>query len=187
MCLVDPNTLNKKVWSFFLNRGNWIGGRFTYESTIYLVFINRIPNFFQSNYLAQWLPTFGVHSFKAALHYSSTIAYRWALIVPHTSSFNWNDTLSPHYILPRPMAMTYFMERWTLGHPPYRICHWIVLIPTSSFLPFPGEASYTYFFRREVSASRILQVPVALFLEFFQKLFAVCKHPTKTFLGPGVK
>ena len=37
---------------------------------------------------------------------------------------------------------------------------------------FSGEASHTYFFRREVSASRILQVPDALFLGFFQKLFA---------------
>ena len=43
-----------------------------------------------------------------------------------------------------------------------------------SLLPFPGEASHTYFFRRKVSASRILQVPDALFLEFFQKLFAAC-------------
>jgi len=41
-------------------------------------------------------------------------------------------------------------------------------------MPFPGEASHTYFFRRKVSASRILQVPGALFLGFFQKLFAVC-------------
>jgi len=42
-----------------------------------------------------------------------------------------------------------------------------------SFMPaFSGEASHTYFFRREVSASRILQVPDALFLGFFQKLFA---------------
>ena len=66
------------------------------------------------------------------------------------------------------------MERWTALHPPWRICHRIVLIPTSSFMPFPGEASHTYFFRRKVSASRILQVPGALFLGFFQKLFAVC-------------
>jgi hypothetical protein len=46
-------------------------------------------------------------------------------------------------------------------------------------MPFPGEASHTYFFRRKVSASRILQVPGALFLGFFQKLFAVCAshHP----------
>jgi hypothetical protein len=48
----------------------------------------------------------------------------------------------------------------------------IVLVRPSSCLTFPDEASYTYFFRREVSASRILQVPDALFLGFFQKLFA---------------
>ena len=48
------------------------------------------------------------------------------------------------------------------------------LIPTSSLMTFPGEASHTYFFRRKVSASRILQVPDALFPELFQKLFAVC-------------
>ena len=41
-------------------------------------------------------------------------------------------------------------------------------------MPFLGEASHTYFFRRKVSASRILQVPGALILGFFQKLFAVC-------------
>ena len=39
---------------------------------------------------------------------------------------------------------------------------------------FSGRSEYNYFFRRKVSASRILQVPGALFLEFFQKLFAVC-------------
>ena len=37
-------------------------------------------------------------------------------------------------------------------------------------MTFPGEVT-TYFFRRKVSASRILQVPGALFLGFFQKLF----------------
>ena len=65
-------------------------------------------------------------------------------------------------------------KHWTDGHPPCRICHWIVLIPTSSLMTFPGEASHTYFFRRKVSASRILQVPGALFLEFYQILFAAC-------------
>ena len=50
------------------------------------------------------------------------------------------------------------------------------LIPTSSFMTFPGEASHTYFFRRKVllrakrqcraSANRILQAPGALFLGF---------------------
>ena len=62
-----------------------------------------------------------------------------------------------------------------------------ILIPTSSFMPFPDEASHTYFFRRKVSASRILQVPGALFLGFFQKLFAVCRASNKNFSGPGVK
>jgi len=33
-------------------------------------------------------------------------------------------------------------------------------------MTFPGEASHTYFFRRKVSASRILQVPGSLFPEF---------------------
>lgn len=46
-----------------------------------------------------------------SLHINHSLSM--ALIVPHTSSFNWNDTLSPHYILPRPMAMAYIMERWT--------------------------------------------------------------------------
>ena len=49
---------------------------------------------------------------------------------------------------------------------------------------FSGEASHTYFFRRKVSASRILQVPDALFLEFFQKLFAVCWAANKNFSWP---
>ena len=47
-----------------------------------------------------------------------------------------------------------------------------LFFPTSFMPAFSGEASHTYFFRREVSASRILQVPDALFLGFFQKLFA---------------
>jgi hypothetical protein len=54
-------------------------------------------------------------------------------------------------------------------------------------MTFPGEASHTYFYRRKVSASRILQVPGALFPEFFQKLFAVCRASNKNFSGPRVK
>ena len=61
----------------------------------------------------------------------------------------------------------------------------IVLCRPPSYLPFSGEASHTYFFRRKVSASRILQVPGALLPEFFQKLFAVCIQPIKTFLAQG--
>ena len=49
-------------------------------------------------------------------------------------------------------------------------------------LNFLNEASHSYFFQCKVSASRILQVPGALFPEFFQKLFPVCTHPIKTFL-----
>lgn len=51
-------------------------------------------------------------------------------------------------------------------------------------MTFPGEASHTYFFRRKVSASRILQVPGALFPEFFQKLFAVYRASNKNFSWP---
>ena len=57
----------------------------------------------------------------------------------------------------------------------------IVLVRLLSYLPFPVEASHTYFFRREVSASRILQVPDALFPGFFQKLFADGLAAGKTF------
>ena len=49
---------------------------------------------------------------------------------------------------------------------------------------FSGRSEYTYFFRRKVSASRILQVPAALFLELFQKLFAVCRASNKNFSWP---
>ena len=86
--------------------------------------------------------------------------------------YEWTQFL--RFVLLCPITMTYNMERWTALHPPWRICHWIVLILPSSFMPFPGEARHTYFFRRKVSASRILQVPGTLLLGFFQKLFAVC-------------
>ena len=56
--------------------------------------------------------------------------------------------------------------------------------PPSS-LSFPGEASHTYFFRREVSPSRILQVPDALFPGFFQKLFADGLASGKNFSLPN--
>jgi hypothetical protein len=59
-----------------------------------------------------------------------------------------------------------------------------ILIQTSSFMTFPGEASHADFFCRKVSASRILQVPGALFPEFFQKLFAVCRASNKNFSWP---
>ena len=49
-------------------------------------------------------------------------------------------------------------------------------------MTFPSEASHTYFFRRKVSASRILQVPGALFP--VQKLFAVCWASNKNFSRP---
>ena len=56
------------------------------------------------------------------------------------------------------------------------ILYWLSLrdcsCPTFFMPAFSCEASHTYFFRREVSASRILQVPDALFPGFFQKLFA---------------
>ena len=60
----------------------------------------------------------------------------------------------------------------------------IVLCRPPSYLPFSGEASHTYFFRRKVSASRILQVPGSLFPEFFQKLFAVCRASKKNCSWP---
>jgi len=47
--------------------------------------------------------------------------------------------------------------------------------------------SHTYFFRREVSASRILQVPDTLFPGFFQKLFADGLAAGKNFSSPRVK
>ena len=71
--------------------------------------------------------------------------------------------------------------RCTALHPPFRSCHGIVLPPTFFCLPFSGEASHTYFFRRKVSASRILQVPGALFLGLFQKLFAIGCTDDKNF------
>ena len=72
----------------------------------------------------------------------------------------------------------------TALHPPFRICHWIVTIFDFFIFDFSGRSEYTYFFRRKVSASRILQVPDALFLKFFQKLFAVCRASNKNFSWP---
>ena len=60
-----------------------------------------------------------------------------------------------------------------------------ILIPTYSLMTFSGETSHTYFFRRKVSASRILQVPGALFLEFFQNFLPSAGHPIKTFQAQG--
>ena len=54
------------------------------------------------------------------------------------------------------------------------------LFATSYF----GRSRHTYFFRRKVSASRIVSSTSALLPELFQKLFAVCSQPTKTFLLP---
>ena len=51
---------------------------------------------------------------------------------------------------------------------------------------FLGEAWHTYFFRRKFSPRRILQVPDALFLDFFQKLFSGLQS-IKTFLAQRVK
>ena len=54
------------------------------------------------------------------------------------------------------------------------------LFATSYF----GRSRHTYFFRRKVSASRIVSTTSTLLPELFQKLFAVCSQPTKTFLLP---
>ena len=91
--------------------------------------------------------------------------------------------LNPAKFVLHPITITYLIKRLTDLHPPFRICYRIVLIPTSSSMTFPGAVA-TYFFRRKVSASRILQVPAALFLEFFQKLFAVCRASNKNFSWP---
>lgn len=87
---------------------------------------------------------------------------------------------------PQSIDMTCCMKRWAAVHPPLCVCHWIVLFPTPSCLSFPGEVT-TYFFRREVSASRILQVPDTLFPGFFQKLFADGLAAGKNFSSPRVK
>ena len=114
------------------------------------------------------------HSFIYYIPRHGPFTCQWTFIVLHAPCLLRNDM--------QPLRVSFYVrwpwraqsERWTVGHPHYRICHWIVLIPTSSLMNFLYEASHTYFFRRKVSASRILQVPGALFPEFFQKLFAVC-------------
>ena len=77
-------------------------------------------------------------------------------------------------------------ERCPVGHPPYRICHWIVLIPTSSLMTFPGEASTITF-----SVAKLVQ---AVFCKYqrlipwiFSKTFCRLCQPIKTFHGPKVK
>ena len=49
--------------------------------------------------------------------------------------------------------------------------HLLLIFLPYFFTSYFGRSGHTYFFRRKVSASRILQVPDALFPEFFQKLF----------------
>ena len=77
-------------------------------------------------------------------------------------------------------------EHLTVGHPPFRICHWIVLIPTSSFMTFPGEASTITF-----SVAKLVQ---AVFCKYqrlipwiFSKTFCRLRTANKNFSGPRVK
>ena len=124
------------------------------------------------------------HSFIYFIPRHSPFTCQWTFIVLHAPCLLRNDTQPLRVFFSVRWPWRALSERWTAGHPPFRICHWIVLIPTSSLMTFPGEASHTYFFRRKVSASRILQVPDALFPEFFQKLFAVCRASNKNFSWP---
>ena len=80
----------------------------------------------------------------------------------------------PSHILLRPMSKTCFV--WALSCRASSLSYLSLNCSYSDFLidDFSGRSEYNYFFRRKVSASRILQVPGALFPEFFQKLFAVC-------------
>ena len=52
-------------------------------------------------------------------------------------------------------------------------------------MTFPGEASTLTFSVAKLVQRRILQVPGALFLELFQKLFTVCASQQKLFLAKG--
>jgi hypothetical protein len=56
-----------------------------------------------------------------------------------------------------------------------------------SIADFSGEACTFTFSVAKLVQGRILQVPGALFPEFFQKLFAVCSASNKNFSGPRVK
>ena len=74
----------------------------------------------------------------------------------------------------------------TAVHPPFRLCHWIVLIPTSSCPSFSGEASTLTF-----SVAKLVQ---AVFCKYqclipwiFSKTFCRLCQPIKTFHSPGVK
>ena len=49
----------------------------------------------------------------AALYSRLAYDYQLAFNVQQTFFLIWNDTLSPLFILPCSIAMTYIMERWT--------------------------------------------------------------------------
>ena len=87
---------------------------------------------------------------------------------------NMNDTLYLRFVLLRLITMT--CPQWAVDCRASSLSYLSLNCSYSDFLiyAFSGRSEYTYFFRRKVSASRILQVPGALFLGFFQKLFAVC-------------
>ena len=78
-------------------------------------------------------------------------------------------------------------EHLTVGHPPFRICHWIVLIPTSSFMTLPGEASTITFSVAKLVQAVFCKYQVPYSLNFFKNFLPSAGHPIKTFHGPRVK
>ena len=99
----------------------------------------------------------------------------WRMVLFLATSFS--DELSVSLPLPFLLLSTNSLSsNYTCWNFMDGILYWLSLrdcsCPTFFMPAFSCEASHTYFFRREVSASRILQVPDALFPGFFQKLFA---------------
>ena len=76
-------------------------------------------------------------------------------------------------------------ERWTVGHPPFRICHWIVLIPTYSLMTFPGEASTITFSVAKLVQAVFCKYQVPYSSNFFKNFLPSAGHPIKTFQAQG--
>ena len=127
------------------------------------------------------------HSFIYFIPRHSPFTCQWTFIVLQCSLLIAEWYAAPSHVHLRPMSMTYFV--WALDCRASSLSYLSLNCSYSDFFiyDFSWRSEYTYFFRRKVSASRILQVSDTLFPEFFQKLFAVCRASNKNFSGPSVK
>ena len=175
-----------KLFSTIFDRKGSLGFFSLFPLCLLSLFVDSHMLLSREQHIMSNIPALVVHSSLVdhPLHSTLQLAKRHSFILAASILFQRKDTQLTRSVLLRPMAMTYHMGVILPVHPSFSFLSLNCSYSDFSCLSFLTEVSHNYFFRRKVSASRILQVPDTLFLGFFQKLFAVCRASNKNFSRP---